>query len=475
MVLFAKEIFHQDYEIDECYYEKARNSILHSQVKAFFNLTNDQIVERYSYLNPHVNKDELHKLLTKYKPANFRWAGADLFPVTSQQGNRGLLVIETNSCPSGQKSFPMRDEADDYRGYKTLIEESFLPYIKNSSIDGKVAIIFDKNHMEALGYAITISEAINESVLLVEDYSNDIDSPVQIRDGVIFVKDESSNWIQIKAVFRYVTQKPWNRIPIQTKTLIYNPIIACLAGGRNKLIAAKAYDIFNGDLAGYGLKLSYPETIWDVSHEEIPLWVERMGGRAVIKIPYSNAGQGVFTITSEDELNEFMGKESQYEKYIVQPLIGPSHWERESIVQRYFHLGTIPNKKLESYIFDLRMMICHTPSGYKPVAIYARRAKEKIHEEVRDSWDMIGTNLSQKIGENKWKSDTSRLLTMDTKEFNRLGLSLDDLIGGYIQTVFAAIAIDRLSQKLLNDDSMLDIDLFRSLNPDDKLISEILK
>ncbi|MBN3586117.1 hypothetical protein JYB64_27370, partial [Algoriphagus aestuarii] len=90
------------------------------------------------------------------------------------------------------------------------------------------------------------------------------------------------SWHPIRAALRYVTQKPWNRIPVNTKTFIYNPIIACLAGGRNKLVAAKAYDLFNAELQNNGLKIYTPETIMDLTLNEIPLWVKRFGGHAVI-------------------------------------------------------------------------------------------------------------------------------------------------------------------------------------------------
>jgi hypothetical protein len=36
------------------------------------------------------------------------------------------------------------------------------------------------------------------------------------------------------------------------KTLILNPVVACLAGGRNKLAAAKAYDFFNAEFEPKG-------------------------------------------------------------------------------------------------------------------------------------------------------------------------------------------------------------------------------
>ncbi len=42
-------------------------------------------------------------------------------------------------------------------------------------------------------------------------------------------------WAPVRACLRYVTQRPWNRIPPITRTLIFNPVLACLAGGRNKV------------------------------------------------------------------------------------------------------------------------------------------------------------------------------------------------------------------------------------------------
>ena len=47
-----------------------------------------------------------------------------------------------------------------------------------------------------------------------------------------------------------------------------------------------------------------------------------MGGHAVVKVPYSNAGQGVYTITCPEELANFMAEDSRYDKYIVQSLVG---------------------------------------------------------------------------------------------------------------------------------------------------------
>lgn len=69
-----------------------------------------------------------------------------------------------------------------------------------------------------------------------------------------------------------------------------NQIISCLAGGRNKMMAARAYDFYNAELVDSGLSVRVPETINNVTRGEIPLWIHSMGGHAVLKVPYSNAG-----------------------------------------------------------------------------------------------------------------------------------------------------------------------------------------
>lgn len=61
---------------------------------------------------------------------------------------------------------------------------------------------------------------------------------------------------------------------------------------------------------------------------------------------------------------------------------------------------------------------------------------------------------------------------MDRKDFNQLGLGIDDLIDAYIQTVLAVIAIDRMSIRLM-ENGTFDYQLFQSLNPDNALLQEI--
>ena len=309
--------------------------------------------------------------------------------------------------------------------------------------EGGLAVLYDKNYMEASGYAAVLADLLQEPVLLVACFDDEKDPGVKWadEDGLMYVREQVNVWRPIRAAFRYVTNAPWKRIPAgQTRTLIVNPIVACLAGGRNKMMAARAYELFNAEMSGTGLEVRTPETIRNVSKSEIPMWVESWGGHAVLKVPYSNAGQGVYTITNQQELAEFLKMDHHYDKFIVQSLIGNSTWSSSTREGLQYHLGSIPDKKGRTFVSDLRCMVSASKGqgGFRPVAIYARRARKPLLRNLEDdpsvtSWEMLGTNLSVKEEDGSFNSETSRLLLMDRKDFNTLGISIDDLIevGGY--------------------------------------------
>jgi hypothetical protein len=123
------------------------------------------------------------------------------------------------------------------------------------------------------------------------------------------------------------------------------------------------------------------------------------------------------------------------------------------------------------------MMVSSTADGIRPLCIYSRRAQEPLADKIdqgSDSWSMLGTNLSIKEGDNLWSSDTNRLMLMDRRDFNKLGIGMDDLIEAYIQTVLSTIAIDRMCNTLFNTKGKFRMRLFKSLNNDNTLINEIM-
>ncbi|PRQ05372.1 hypothetical protein ENSA5_03620 [Enhygromyxa salina] len=465
------------FEAERHFYPRVLNAQLHPLVRFFLILNPERIISRYCHLNPRVAPEVLAKIL-ETEPRYFRWSGADLLHVTTEAGRRHMVVVETNSCPSGQKSMPSYDEHDEEFGYRKNLERAFMPMLRGRRLPpGELAVIYDKNPMEASGYAAAMADLFDEHVHLVEFPDGpEAEARVRFVNGVLEIRDDADAWIPIRCAFRYVTQRPWNRIPVHTKTVILNPVISCLAGGRNKMVAAKAYDFYNGTLMGTGLAIRTPQTTYDVSKREIPLWVQRLGGHAVIKVPYSNAGQGVYTITCSEELDAFMALEQRYDRFIVQSLIGNAQWSSHTPAGRLYHVGTVPNKKAKIFVSDLRMMVCAGPGGFRPLVIYARRARSPLMPTLGEysSWDMLGTNLSIKRDDGGWDSDTGRLLLMDRKDFNALGVGIDELIEAYIQTVLSTLAIDQMAQRLINKRGTLRTKLFKSLNDDDALIREIM-
>jgi hypothetical protein len=186
----------------------------------------------------------------------------------------------------------------------------------------------------------------------------------------------------------------------------------------------RAYELFNAELLGTGLAIRTPETYTNVPKPAIPLRVNAWGGHAVLKVPYSNAGQGVYTITNSDELAAFMAMDHHYDKFLIQSLVGNASWSSVGREGLQYHIGNIPDKRGRTYVSDLRVMVIASDEegekgGFSPVAIYARRARKPLARQLEaggdSSWDMLGTNLTVKLDDGSFNTDTSRLLLMDRK------------------------------------------------------------
>lgn len=461
---------------EEHFYPRVLNARMHPLVSHFLRMPPERMIARYCHLHPGVDRRVLEECLT-YQPRFFRWSGADLFHVANVDGLRTMILVETNSCPSGQKSTPPLSEEHEEGGYRLLTERTLLPLFRRSSRGGVAAVIYDKNLMEVSGYAAALADQLQEPVFLATCLDGELNRHLRFHDDIMQLRlGEDAEWLPVRAVFRYVTQKPWNRIPHGTRTQIVNPIVACLAGGRNKSTASLAYELMNAELVGSGLMVRTPETFRNVTQAEVPWIIRQMGGFGVVKVPYANAGQGVFTITTAAELDAFMEQDFEYDKFLVQALLGNFAWSSKGRSGHFFHVGTIPNKKNEIYVADLRMMISSSSSGFRPLAVYGRRSRQPLADHLEPdscSWDMLGTNLSVREGKHQWGSDTHRLLMMDDRDFNMMGLGVDALLESFIQTVLATIAIDKMAANLVTAKGKFRMKLFRELCDDRELIKEV--
>ena len=111
------------------WYPKALNATIHPMVSFFLNLDRERIVSRYCHLNPLVDPDGLRELLA-YQCKYFLWGGADLINATTAQGRRRMVIIENNSCPSGQKSMPLLEDHKEEGSYRLLVERTFKPMVE---------------------------------------------------------------------------------------------------------------------------------------------------------------------------------------------------------------------------------------------------------------------------------------------------------------------------------------------------------
>lgn len=127
--------------------------------------------------------------------------GSDLFNVTTATGQRQMIVIETNSCPSGQKSMPILSETEEnneHGGYRVVIESAFKSQLSKADPSlGGLAVIYDKNLMESSGYAAVLADVAKEDVWLVEWYDKDTDPNVKWQDGILHVRDDHQGKIPI--------------------------------------------------------------------------------------------------------------------------------------------------------------------------------------------------------------------------------------------------------------------------------------
>ena len=149
------------------------------------------------------------------------------------------------------------------------------------------------------------------------------------------------------------------------------------------------------------------------------------------------------------------------------------------------HVGGIVDGK--RFAIDLRMMIINGQhqdgqTGYKPVSLYARRAAQPLENLGKPdvpSWEVLGTNLSELTGREKytnrkkWAIHNDRRIVTTEKDFPQLDLSLDDLVDAYVATVKANATINDIAEYLM-EGSELHPQRFSELNGDQTIVKTLI-
>ncbi|RIB28315.1 hypothetical protein C2G38_1930914, partial [Gigaspora rosea] len=453
-----------DFDPELCFPPKILNATIHPLVTSFFNLGNDRIITRYKNLNPQVDINVLRNYL-EYNPKFFKWAASDFFNVIDSNSNRQMIIVESGSCPAGQMIMPLLNINNKRRnGYTFLTQTAFKQALKNTDSSlGELAIVSDEGcyTIEIAGYVAAISEETKEHVWVVKLQNDaEYEQPIKCENQIMYIRDQDRVWHSIRACFNYI-DKPWCYYPLKSKTAVFNHVISCLASGHNKIMASKSFESFNNELSGSGLAIHFPETICNINKSEVPSYIEKMGGRAVIKAPYDSLGKDIYIITNSEELKKFLDANLPYERLIVQSLFENRLWSEKLHPGKFYHIGTMPDDHNQIFVHDLRMIVTTNETGFYPVAILSRR----------NSWNIFGTNITDE-SVSKEVLEYERAIIIDQKEFDNTGFSIDDLIDAYVQTVLSVIAIDKMCQKLL-ENYEFNYKLFHSLNPDNVLLGEL--
>jgi len=449
-----------EYDPANSSYPVIRTSRVHRIVEDLFALDHAGLIANYCARHPVSSRSALLRLL-EWRCSNLVWAGCDFFPLRLKEGEPGVLLLETNSCPAGQKSMPAVGNEIGPGGYRRIYDELFA----GIPADGPLAVLFDKNEQEARGYAATFATESGRDAVLVPVLQSGYASTIRFVNGVLEI-GTASGWMRAAGALRYVTDQPWLRLPLSTSTPILNPVIACLAGGRNKHLANLAYERFNERWKGRGFSINAPSTVGDLARDDVAAAVAAFGGQAVIKTPYGHAGDGIFPVVREEGLAQWrLANESGSGRYVVQRLIGEEH---------RCNAGA---GDADQVVFDFRMMLSNGSRGFRLISTFGRKAKQRFSFPLRQESvrDQLITNISFRDQSGQWQTDPQRVVPFNEENFGRLGLTLDDLIDAFLQSAMAMVAIDELSKELSDSEGKLDLPAFHSLNGDRELEQAIAK
>ncbi|OMJ08027.1 hypothetical protein AYI69_g11224 [Smittium culicis] len=341
---------------------------------------------------------------------------------------------------------PLLDENNSHGGYNTVLKTVFSHVFdkKVPGDSGYLAVIYDKNVMEASGYATALADMTKETVYLVPYYK---DEP---NDHIKWVKQEQDLGGDEGEV-RHAEAVEQNSDQFEDKGVESDSIVP-------------------------GRRAQQDDGCDRV--RDVQPGADRIRPRN--QVPGNNQQCREKRNSAVAQVNGQCRRpqSSVQQCWAGRSLVGNSNWSSRTKGESFYHVGTIPDKKDNTYVCDIRMMVVGSDSGFVPVCIYSRKARKPLvsvldENSSTNSWEILGTNLSVKLADNSWTTEPARLALMDHKDFNKLGLGIDDLIDCYIQTVLSTIAIDKMCKKLINADNSFNAKLFADLNPDDSLLDEI--
>ncbi len=455
---------------EDLYASRALKTTYAPEVQRFLKMSPQAMVACYRKRYPEVKQDFLEQAI-RYQPRYFRYGGADLFRVYNRHTQKTeMVLIEINSVPGGLSNTPELKNPV-YQKFAHFFMETLGKTPFASKREGVLAVLSHGQRMDPLGIAQAIARKAKEPVHLI---THEKDKPlhqqpwrVDASSGGLFIQTKDALWHKVRgAVSLLGPSSMFASQPLSvSQGVLIDPPMVHRAGGVEKARANEAYRAFNMEAlhsqkAGSNPLIRTPKT-YQVSREEVHALVNEMGSSAVVKLPDGNGGDGIWMLRHERDMAKFLKETEESatstpsQKYIVQELILPMPWASLSKkpADRY-NRGTVPDRQnMKRYVYDMRMLVAPLNGVWRPLGLLGRQAPTPIPtpDTISDKtspqtiWNVLGTNLSRKSPQG-WFFREQGLMVFDKKGYTPTGLTLDDLVEGYFQSIFAMQAIDKQLQ-----------------------------
>jgi hypothetical protein len=389
----------------------AQGASMAPELRECLHLSPEAIAELYAR-RESIDQGALVRLL-RSGARHFRLSGVDLLRTIEAPG---FVVLEANSAPGFGYCTPGRDAWElAYRKAARLVVETV-----RAGGEGAVALLTeDKLPCETLGYRHALAQAAGAEV--------PVWGPADLRGAELTASRQLRVRGQIVAGgLRYLHTNPWELLPPDTAGVYINGTRVDLAGARDKVAAAHAFQKLNDGRSAGLPRLSFPAT-----HilRGPSMTAELPGDWAgvVLKPPHLNSGAGL----------RFFSKI-------------PSAWPASTVFPLVAQAMVRPSRSLliDGRVYDLRMVVGSDASGFFPIMAYARLARRPYDESLEgDALAMaLITNISAAAADGSSRFEYERLLIPSTEGWRRLGLSQEDFAVAYVHSVLATLAIDENSE-----------------------------
>ncbi|HYW52973.1 MAG TPA: hypothetical protein VE826_03335 [Dongiaceae bacterium] len=411
---------------------RAAGTSVCAEMRAVLASTHDELVAAYAAQHGPAGRAALTELLAG-SAAAFFLSGVDLM-VIEDGTRRRFVVIEVNSAPGFAYCTPGADAWE--LAYERTID-LLLGHAPPAAHGGLALLTESKVPVETEGFRRCLERRLGRAIAVL--------GPAELRAAERFVTERGTvlahGGREISGGLRYLHHLPWELLPPSAAGTFVNGTGVDLCGGRDKVAAQLAFERFTAAFGPRGLRVNAPPGSVVRSAEELEAVLARLGEHVVRKARHGNSGIGVDFLRGDEE--DARRPPPPY-PYLVQEMLLP---RGAAVNGAHLAAATAGGRP---YAYDLRVVVGGFPGGYRPLMIYARRARRSLDELGRfDAADLAALDDFMKVNiavpqpGGGFAMEEERLVLPDADGFAALGLGVDDYRVAVAESILATAAVDR--------------------------------